>query len=96
MSVPQIKQTFMSGLDCRMRLVESMLGASLFRDYFRVLEWSIALRGMITFRKWVKAEREIGQCRTSGFGVSASFQTAVRLCRHSRPPTPRALKGQTA
>ena len=73
MSVPQIKQTFMCGLDCRMRLVESMAGTSLFRDYFRgELKWSIALREMIKFRQRVNSKREIGQCPV-GFEVSAIF-----------------------
>ena len=34
---------------------------------FGVVEWSIALRGMITFRKWVNIERTMGQCRTPDF-----------------------------
>ena len=31
---------------------------------FGVVEWSVALRGMITFRKWANIKREIGQCGT--------------------------------
>jgi len=56
-----------------MRLVESMAGTSLFRDYFRgELKWSIALREMIKFRQRVNGKREIGQCPV-GFEVSAIF-----------------------
>jgi hypothetical protein len=31
---------------------------------FGVFEWSIAQRGMITFRKWANIKRKIGQCPT--------------------------------
>jgi len=84
MFVPQIKQTFMSRSDCSMGLVESMAGCLAFKITFGEIEWSLALRGMITFRQWVNIKRKMGQCRTAAFGVSAMCQTAVRSCRQSR------------
>ena len=52
MFVPQIKQTFISRLDLSIGLVESMAGClAVQRFTFRVVEYSIALQGMITFRK---------------------------------------------
>jgi hypothetical protein len=34
---------------------------------------------MITFRKWVNIKREMGQCRSPGFGASAMFQTSRQI-----------------
>src|SRR5579864_1282316 len=53
---------------------------------FGVVEWSIALRGMITLRKGVNSKRKMGQCTTptSEPLEPLMFQTAVRSCRHSR------------
>ena len=32
---------------------------------FGVVEWSIALRGMMTLRKWVNSKWKMGQCPTA-------------------------------
>jgi hypothetical protein len=48
---------------------------------FGVVEWSIALRGMITFRKWVNTKRKIGQCPSPASVACAMFQ--ILRCSHS-------------